>query len=131
VKSAHLTNVERRCRRALDALLPDWVVRGTDLQEVDDPRQRLKEVIRRVSGAAPDGAANLVNDLVTLLETDVPELIEAVREAQGAQRRYCRYCGERRVGLLAACHDDRSAWECRDEDGCDARSDRRNASKTA
>jgi hypothetical protein len=124
VKSAHLTNVERRCRRALDALLPDWVARGTDLQEVDDPRQRLKEVIRRVSGTAPDGAANLVNDLVTLLETDVPELIEAVREAQGAQRRYCRYCGERRV-------DDRSAWECRDEDGCDARSDRKNASKTA
>lgn len=97
MKAAHIPKIERRLKVARMVLTPL-------LTQMDRASER---------------------DIIELLGTDVPELIDAVREAQGAQRKYCRYCGERRLGLLVASPDDRHVWECRDEDGCEARQDRR------
>jgi len=95
VKVAHLAKIERRLRVAAETLLPAGISRE----------------------ATPD--------IWELLTTDVPELIDAVRKAQGGQRKYCQYCGERRIGLIVASPEDRNTWECRDVDGCDFRVDRK------
>jgi hypothetical protein len=124
VKAAHIVKIERRLRIATETLLPERVARG----EVKAPDSRLRRVLTRLDSADYDGRGRpesgwrqAVEDITTLLETDVPELIDAVRQAQGAQRRYCRWCGERRLGLLTECRDEPRTWECRDEDGCDYR----------
>jgi hypothetical protein len=124
VKAAHIPKIERRLRIATETLLPEITSRG----EVAAPGDRLRTLLARLDSAEFDGKGrpesgwrSAVRDIVELLDVDVPELIDAVREAQGAQRKYCRYCGERRVGLLIASPEDRHVWECRDVDGCDAR----------
>jgi hypothetical protein len=128
MKAAHIPKIERRLRIAVETLLPESTSRG----EVEAPGDRLARLLARLDSAEFDGKGrpevgwrSAARDIVELLDTDVPELIDAVREAQGAQRKYCRYCGERRVGLLAASLDDRFTWECRDEDGCQARVDKK------
>lgn len=95
MKVAHLSKIERRLQVAVETMLPE----GTS-----------REAVR---------------DIWELLRIDVPELIDAVRKAQGGQRKYCRYCGERRMGLIVASPDDRFVWECRDVDGCDTRKARK------
>jgi hypothetical protein len=100
VKAAHILKIERRLHVAVEKILPEIASLG----EAPDP-----------------GLRSAVRDIAELLETDVPDLIDAVRQAQGAQRKYCRYCGERRLGLIVASHDEKNTWECRDEDGCDYR----------
>jgi hypothetical protein len=124
MKSAHIPKIERRLRIATETLLPEKTSRG----EAVAPGDRLRKLLARLDSAEFEGRGrpesgwrSAVRDIVELLDTDVPELIDAVREAQGAQRKYCRYCGELRVGLLAASHDEQHVWECRDEDGCEAR----------
>ena len=85
----------------------------------------LPKIERRLQVAVKILLPEITNpDIVQLLVTDVPELIDAVREAQGGQRKYCRYCGERRMGLIVASPEDRFVWECRDVDGCGARRER-------
>jgi hypothetical protein len=124
MKAAHIPKIERRLRIATETLLPEKTSRG----EVEAPGDRLRKLLTRLDSAEFDGKGrpetgwrSAVRDIVELLDTDVPKLIDAVREAQGAQRKYCRYCGERRVGLLIASPEDRHVWECRDTDGCDSR----------
>lgn len=124
MKAAHIVKIERRLRIAIETLLPERVARG----EVRSPDSRLRRVLTRLDSADYDGRGRpesgwrqAVEDIITLLETDVPELIDAVRQAQGAQRKYCRWCGERRLGLLTESRDEPRTWECRDEDGCDFR----------
>jgi hypothetical protein len=131
VKAAHLTKIERRLRVAIETLLPEKTGRG----DVEAPGDRLRRLLARLDSAEFDGKGRpesgwraAARDIVELLDVDVPGLIDAVRQAQGAQRKYCRYCGEHRIGLLAASHDDRFTWECRDEDGCDFRKTRREQS---
>lgn len=128
VKSAHIPKIERRLALAVEVLLPESTVRG----EVMSPEVRLRKLLARLDSAEFEGKGRPESgwrqaalNITQLLTVDVPELIDAVREAQGAQRKYCRYCGERRLGLLAASHDDNHSWECRDEDGCDARAERK------
>jgi hypothetical protein len=131
VKAAHIPKVERRLAVAVATLLPESTSRG----DVEAPGDRLRRLLARLDSAEFEGKGrpesgwrSAVRDIVELLDNDVPELIDAVRQAQGAQRKYCRYCGERRLGLLAASNDDHHTWECRDEDGCQARIDRKPAS---
>lgn len=125
MKAAHLPKIEARRERVLQLLLPDAVPRG----EIASPEDRLRELVLRLNGRDVFGPEfplrTAVANVRQLLEEDIPELMDAVREAQGAQRKYCRYCGERRLGLLAASHDDNHSWECRDEDGCEARISRK------
>jgi len=128
MKTAHIPKIERRLGVAVETLLPEHTSRG----EVEAPGDRLRKLLARLDSAEFDGKGRpevgwrqAVRDIVELLDNDVPELIQAVREAQGGQRKYCRYCGERRTGLLVTSHDDNHSWECRDEDGCDARIDRK------
>jgi hypothetical protein len=128
MKVAHLAKIERRLRVAVDALLPEKTSRG----DVEAPGDRLRRLLARLDSMEYEGRSRpevgwrqAVVDIVELLDVDVPELIQAVREAQGGQRRYCRYCGERRVGLLVATPEDHHVWECRDMDGCQARRDRK------
>lgn len=131
MKAAHIPKIERRLQVATETLLPEKTSRG----EVEAPGDRLRRLLTRLDSTEYEGKGRpesgwraAVRDIVELLDVDVPELIDAVRQAQGAQRKYCRYCGERRVGLLAASHDDQFTWECRDEDGCEARATRRERS---
>lgn len=126
MKTGHLPKIERRLRIAVETLLPESTSRG----DVEAPGDRLRRLLARLDSAEFDGRGRpeigwrqAVKDIVELLDVDVPELIDAVREAQGGQRKYCRYCGERRVGLLVASHDDNHQWECRDDDGCAVRMD--------
>jgi hypothetical protein len=134
VRAAHIPKIERRLRIAVETLLPESTSRG----DVEAPGDRLRRLLARLDSAEFEGKGrpesgwrSAVRDIVELLDVDVPELIDAVREAQGAQRKSCRYCGERRLGLLVASPDEHHVWECRDEDGCNARSDRKDASKSA
>lgn len=127
MKAAHIPKVERRLQVAVETLLPEKTSRG----EVEAPGDRLRVLLARLDSAEFEGRGrpetgwrSAVRDIVELLDTDVPELIDAVREAQGAQRKYCRYCGEQRLGLLAASPEDHHVWECRDVDGCDARQEK-------
>lgn len=129
MKSDHLKKVEARRRRVLAVLLPDTVTRQVDGHngEVLDPRKRLAEIINRSDSAlrgsvAPGGRTTKtdVDDIIRLLETDVPELIDAVYTANDAKPRMCRWCGERREGLLVR-DPERGRLECRDQDGCAAR----------
>jgi hypothetical protein len=84
MKTGHLDKVAARAERALELLLPWNTARG----EVADPRDRLKDIIRRVGGPHRQGSeiANDIWALTELLETDVPELIQAVRDAQAEAR---------------------------------------------
>lgn len=124
MKAAHLAKIKRRLDIAVTTLLPERTVRG----EVLNPETRLRRLLARLDSAEFDGKGRpesgwrqAANDIITLLDTDIPELIDAVREAQGAQRKYCRWCGERRLGLLVESRDEHRVWECRDADGCDFR----------
>lgn len=132
MRASHIPKIERRLALAVEVLLPETTSRG----EVEAPGDRLRRLLARLDsdeyegkGRPESGWRQAAKDIVTLLDVDVPALIDAVREAQGAQRKYCRYCGERRIGLLAASHDDKFSWECRDEDGCQARADRKDAAR--
>lgn len=135
MKSGHIPKIERRLQVAVTTLLPEITSRG----EVSATGDRLRKLLARLDSAEFEGKGRpevgwrgAVTDIVTLLDTDVPELIDAVRQAQGAQRKYCRYCHEYRVGLLVHSPDDHFVWECRDEDGCESRRlrrDRREAGK--
>lgn len=128
MKAAHIPKIERRLAVAIETLLPETTSRG----DVEAPGDRLRKLLARLDSAEYDGKGRpeqgwrqAVKDIVTLLDVDVPELIDAVRQAQGAQRKYCRYCHEYRISLLVASPDDHFVWECRDEDGCEARRARR------
>ena len=81
MKAAHLVKIQNRVNRAVQILLPDEVARG----EVADPEERLRRLIQRVGGwpDLPPGSSwrSAIRDIVTLLEVDVPAMIEAVREA--------------------------------------------------
>jgi len=128
MKAVHIPKIERRLDVALAVLLPEKTSRG----DVEAPGDRLRKLLARLDSVEFEGRGRpevgwrqAVKDIVQLLDVDVPELIDAVRAAQGAQRKYCRYCGERRLGLLVASPDDRYVWECRDEDGCEARQERK------
>jgi hypothetical protein len=124
VKSAHLEKIEARRRRVLQLLLPDEVPRG----ETGDPEDRLRELVKRLGGRDVLGPGfplrTAVENVRDLLETDIPELMDAVRAANARNAR-CRYCGEGYQPLLviAALEDpDRpGGWQCRDVDGCEAR----------
>ena len=129
MKSAHLEKIEARRRRVLQLLLlPDEVPRG----EIGDPEDRLRELVRRLGGRdvlGPDfPLRTAVENVRDLLETDVPELMDAVREAN-SRNAVCRYCGEGYQPLLviAALEDPErpGGWQCRDVDGCEARLMRR------
>ncbi len=85
----------------------------------------IRNIERRLARAVETLPEEAGEDIARLLNVDVPELIDAVRAAQGAQRKYCRYCGERRLGLIVASPDDPRVWECRDADGCDVREARK------
>lgn len=83
MKAAHLEKIAKRADRALRLLLPWEDNRG---QEVEDPKERLREIIKRIDGGG--GHNELRNDiwaLTELLETDVPAMIQAVRDAQAAE----------------------------------------------
>lgn len=128
MKTSHLPKIERRLAVAVETLLPEMTSRG----EAEAPGDRLRRLLARLDSAEFEGRGRpgegwraAVRDIVELLDVDVPELIQAVREAQGGQRRYCQFCGERRIGLLVATPEDRHAWQCRDADGCEARLDRK------
>lgn len=134
MKAAHIPKIERRLAVAIETLLPEKTSRG----DVEAPGDRLRRLLARLDSAEFEGRGRpesgwrqAVKDIVELLDHDVPELIDAVREAQGAQRKYCRYCRERRVGLLVASPEDHHSWECRDVDGCDARCAREDESNQA
>ena len=87
MKSAHLQKVQARAARVKQLLLPDSVPRG----DIADPEQRLRELVLRVGGRdalGPDfPLRGAVADLVRFLGTDVPELIQAVRDAQEETRK--------------------------------------------
>jgi hypothetical protein len=124
MRSSHLAKIERRLDVAVTTLLPESTVRG----EVIAPETRLRRLLARLDSAEFDGKGRpesgwraAASDIIRLLETDVPELMDAVRQAQGAVRKYCRYCGERRLGLIVDSRDEQHAWECRDADGCEFR----------
>ncbi len=128
MKAAHIPKIERRLRVARETLLPESTSRG----EVQASGDRLRKLLARLDSAEFEGKGRpesgwraAAQDIVELLDVDVPELIDAVRQAQGAQRKYCQYCGERRLGLLVTSHEDNHSWECRDVDGCIVRQDRR------
>ena len=85
MKAAHIQKVAQRAERALNLLLPWEDSRG---QEVEDPKKRLSDIIRRVDSRRGD--SELKNDiwaLTELLETDVPALIKALHEAQADARK--------------------------------------------
>lgn len=124
MKAAHIKKIEQRLALATEVLLPERTSRG----EVEAPGDRLRRLLARLDsddyegkGRPESGWRMAAQAVVTLLDTDVPELIEALRQSQGAVRRYCRFCGERRIGLIVASPEDNRSWECRDVDGCDAR----------
>jgi hypothetical protein len=128
MKVAHLAKIQRRLDVAVATLLPESTSRG----EVEAPGDRLRELLARLDSAEYEGRGRpdigwraAARDIVELLDVDVPALMEAVRVAQGGQRKNCPFCGERRVGLLVASHEDHFVWECRDVDGCQARVDRK------
>jgi hypothetical protein len=128
MKAAHIPKIERRLAVAVETLLPESTSRG----DVESPGDRLRRLLVRLDSAEFDGKGRpevgwraAVNDIVELLDVDVPDLIDAVREAQGALHKYCRHCGERRIGLLMATPEDHHVWECRDVDGCDTRKERK------
>jgi len=128
MKTAHLEKIEGRRRRVLQLLLPDEVARG----EIGDPEDRLRELVRRLSGRdalGPDyPLRTAVENVRDLLETDIPELMDAVRAAN-TREAACRYCGERYQPLLtiSALEDPEhpGGWQCRDVDGCETRLMRR------
>lgn len=127
MKAAHIPKIERRLAVAVETLLPEKTSRG----EVEAPGDRLRKLLARLDSAEFDGKGRpesgwrqAAQNIVQLLDVDIPELIDAVREAQGAQRKYCRWCRERRIGLLVESRDEPRTWECRDEDGCQARINR-------
>jgi hypothetical protein len=55
--------------------------------------------------------------------TDLPDLIDVAYEANAATPLMCRWCGERRTGLLVR-QPETNRMECRDQDGCQARQER-------
>ena len=126
MRSSHLVRIERRRQRVIQALLPDEAQRGDGLQEFGDPFGRLRDIISRVGGSPPGtSAANVVTDLVTLLETDVPEMAVALRALASREPVRCRYCGEDWEPLLVPAAvkepDSPGRYQCRDVDGCEAR----------
>lgn len=129
MKSAHLEKIEDRRRRVLQMLLPDQAPHTGGLADVADPEDRLRELVRRLGGREALGPAfpikTAVANLRQLLETDLPELMAAVREADNADPARCRYCGERYLPLLAVASqpdpETPGGWQCRDADGCEAR----------
>jgi hypothetical protein len=134
VKSAHLAKVEARRQRVQDALLPGTApARFTDdedgLAGTGDPRKRLRTLMRRIGWVTEDSLANVAGDVWTLLYTDVPELIAAVRAANSRDPQVCRYCGETWAALLVpAAQPDPGcpgSYHCRDADGCEIRVSKR------
>ena len=130
MKSNHLVKIEARRQRVQDALLPDLAPsRFTDdddgLADVEDPRKRLRTLMRRIGWVAEDSLANVAGDVWTLLHTDVPELVAAVRAANSRDPRVCRYCGETWDALLVPSAledpDYPGLYQCRDADGCEVR----------
>lgn len=130
MKSNHLAKVEGRRQRVQDALLPGIApARFTDdedgLADIEDPRKRLRTLMRRIGWVTEDSLANVASDVWTLLYTDVPELIAAVRAANSRDPQVCRYCGETWTALLVPSSlEDPEApglYQCRDADGCEAR----------
>lgn len=96
MKAAHLEKVAGRAERALSLLLPWEDNRGA---EVDDPKERLRDIIKRVGGGTE--TSELRNDiwaLTELLETDVPALIQAVRDAEAEARQARRDLAQRHAG---------------------------------
>jgi hypothetical protein len=99
MNAAHLKKVEARAERVRQLLLPLTVTRG----DVGDPQDRLRELIKRIGGRdvipqdVPLRAA--VADVVRFLETDMPEMVQAVRdanaEAQQARRELSMRAGTR------------------------------------
>jgi hypothetical protein len=117
--------IQRRRDRLLDALLPEETGRGDEQQEHDDPYARLKQIIRRAGGVDTDSVANVVTDLVTLLEDDVPDMLAAIKALASREPMRCRYCGENWDALLvpASVKDPEhpGKFQCRDVDGCEIR----------
>jgi hypothetical protein len=87
MKEAHLRKVLDRTNRVRQFLLPDEVRRG----EVEDPRKRLRKLLNRIEGY-PDtlvegqSLGSVTYDVVRFLETDMPEMVQAVRDANQAAR---------------------------------------------
>ena len=90
MKAAHLPKIAARLDRVLQVLLPEEVGRGP----VTDPELRLKKLIQRVDGwpELPPGSSwrNAIQDIARILEQDVPDLIDAVREANQERDRAVR-----------------------------------------
>jgi hypothetical protein len=87
MKAAHIQKVAARAERALELLLPFEDSRGDD---VEDPKARLKDIIKRVDRNSGGTASQLANDiwaLTELLESDIPALIQALYDAQADARK--------------------------------------------
>lgn len=88
MRAVHLKKVSDRAERCRQLLFPAQVSRGP----VGDPKARLRELVLKVGGRekwgwAPDfPLRTAVDDLERFLFTDVPELIQAVADAQNAAR---------------------------------------------
>jgi hypothetical protein len=87
MKAAHMPKIEARRKRAIELLVPEEVARGG---EIPDPEKRLAELIKRIDGQSDPQVSAIrpgypvkqgVDDLMTLLFKDLPEMIEAVRDA--------------------------------------------------
>lgn len=82
MKAEHLRKIAARAERVKQLLLPEAVMRG----DVTDPQHRLRELIQRLGGREALGPGfplrTAVADVVRFLETDIPEMIQAVRDAE-------------------------------------------------
>lgn len=78
MKPAHIRKIIERTERVLGLLLPWDTSRG----EVEDPKKRLRQMIVRIDGERSDDLAADVWAVTELLETDIPELIAALRKSQ-------------------------------------------------
>lgn len=77
MKPAHIKKISERTERVLGLLLPWDTSRG----EVEDPKKRLRQMIVRIDGERSDDLVADVWAVTELLETDIPELIAALRES--------------------------------------------------
>jgi hypothetical protein len=86
MKAAHVKRVSERAARVRAFLLPGTV----DGAAVPDPQDRLRQLLLRTGGREglpPDTSLRqAVAEVTRFLETDVPELVQAVFDAQREAR---------------------------------------------
>jgi hypothetical protein len=91
VREAHLKKLEARAARVKNLLLPDSIVFNGMDTEIGDPKDRLREIIKRVAGFPEhlnpgETFKGVIRDVEQFLEHDMAELVEAVREANREAR---------------------------------------------